>query len=142
MKKKLFNIAVFFIIFLSGCGSASNNPAPRQQGYEVTGRQVDVIPGATGDNDTGITVLNVKKTVKAGEKGSLSIQGVPNTSYVVTANYNNSLGAMTASAAKRAGNDGKVSWDWNVKGDTLPGTYKLLVSGGGKMITSSYTVTR
>lgn len=142
MKKRLFSFAVFFAIILSGCGMASDRPMPQQQGYEVTGRQVDVIPGATSDSDTGITVLNVKKTVKLGEKGSLTIQGVPNTRYTVTANYSNSLGLMTASAAKRAGDDGRVSWDWNVKGDTLPGTYKLLVSGGGKMVTTSYTVTR
>jgi uncharacterized protein YceK len=142
MKKNLFSIAIVSAIVLSGCGSVSDRPVPQQQGYEVTGRQVDVIPGATSDSDTGITVLDVKKTVKLGEKGSLSIQGVPNTNYTVTANYNNSLGAVTASAAKRAGNDGRVSWDWDVKEDTLPGIYKLLVSGGGKMITSSYTVTQ
>jgi len=142
MKKKLFSSAVILIIFLSGCGSVSNRPVPQQQGYEVTGRQVDVIPGATSDSDTGITVLDVKKSVKTGEKGSLSIKGVPDTIYTISAYYNNSLGTTTATNIKRSGNDGKVSWDWDVKRDTLPGTYKLIVTGGGKMITSSYTVTQ
>jgi uncharacterized protein YceK len=140
MKKKLFSFAIFFTIVLSGCSSASDRPVPQQQGYEVTGRQADFIPGATSDSDAGITVLNVKRTVKPGGKGGLSIQGVPNTNYTVTANYINSRGMMTASAAKHAGNDGKVSWEWNVKEDTLPGNYLLLVSGGGKKITTSYTV--
>jgi hypothetical protein len=139
-EKLLFSFAILFTIVLSGCGSASERPVPRLQGFEVTGRQGDVIPGAIPDSDSGITVLDVKKTVRTGEKGSLSIHGVPNTNYTVTSNYINSRGMMSASAAKHAGNDGKVSWDWDVKGDTLPGTYQLLVSGGGKMITTSYTI--
>ena len=142
MRIQLFSFAVLSTILLAGCGTASNRAVPQQERYGVTGRQVDVIPGATSDSDTGISVLNGKKIVKLGEKGSLTIQGIPDTSYTVTANYNNSLGTMTATAVKRAGNDGRVSWDWDVKGDTLPGTYKLLVSGGGKMITTSYTVIR
>lgn len=166
MKNTLFLFAVFFAIIVSGCSSASDRPVPQQQNYEVTaraaqqnfevtgGRQTGQVlqmgntigiantgwPGATSDSDKGITLLNVKTPVKRGEYGSLSIQGVPNTNYTAAATYVNSSGTTTAYVARRSGDDGMVSWTWKVKGDTLPGTYRIVVSGGGKMITAAYTV--
>lgn len=137
-----------------GYGSSGNaeqqgyNPGTAGQTEEVrrmgsTARLAGIgLPGAISDSDAGITVQGVRSPVRQGDNGSLSIQGAPDTNYTVTATYNNSRGTVTASSTGLTDAGGRLTWVWYVKRDTIPGTYRLVVSGGGKMITSSYTVTR
>jgi hypothetical protein len=164
MNRNLCITAIICVVLLAGCSSASEKPGPQQQGYSYTDnasghngqaagpvRQMGNTVGlaTTGwpgsDSNTGnpgITLLHVKSPVQAGDKGSLSIAGKPDTVYTVKATYNSSAGALTSTASGYSGIDGRVSWVWNVKRDTLPGTYQLIISGGGKELRSSYTVTR
>ena len=92
--------------------------------------------------DGGIKLLSIKTPVKLGQSGSLSIQGKSYTQYTITAVYNNSVRTMTASAGKQSGADGKVGWTWDVDRDTIPGTYAVMITGGGELLTTAYTVAR
>lgn len=166
MKKGLFIFVVFFMLSAVGCTTAADRPTPQNKSYKNDGDgqigqalqmgatvgagdggQIiakEDYPGETIGKGTpgGIILLDIKTPVRQGETGSLSIQGKPNTQYTVTAVYNNSTGTITTTSAKRTGSDGKLSWTWNVSRDTMPGTYGLMITGGGKMLTAAYTVSR
>lgn len=109
---------------------------------DVTGTTTGAV-GTTGTEAGGeIVLLNIKTRVPQGDKGSLSIQGKPDITYIATAVYEHSGKIITATAAKRAGADGIASWSWDVSKDTVPGTYRVMITGGGKLLTTAYTVTR
>ena len=117
-------------------GAAITGNTAGKAGTTISAKAADV------SVDGGIKLLNIKTPVKLGESGSLSIQGKPDTRYTITAVYNNSTRTMTASAAKQSGTDGTVGWTWVVGKDTIPGTYAVMITGGGELLTTAYTVAR
>ncbi|MDP4094929.1 MAG: hypothetical protein Q8920_16410, partial [Bacillota bacterium] len=58
----------------------------------------------------------------------------------ITARYKLSGKELVTSQSKIADNDGLVTWVWNIKKETTAGSYPITISGGGKSITSNYTV--
>lgn len=105
----------------------------------ITG--VPIFTNPSGDELVGeITLKNIKTPVRLGETGSLTIQGQPHTQYTITAVYDNTRDTIMATAVKQADSDGTVNWTWDVNSDTKPGTYGLMITGGGRMLTASYTV--
>lgn len=95
----------------------------------------------TGNND-GLVLLEIKTPVVLGGQGSLTIQGQPRIRYTASAEYTKSGKSVTATAVKTSGADGTANWTWNISKDTLPGTYAVTVTGGGKQLLTTYTVTR
>ena len=111
---------------------------------DTVGKDGNYTPGGlvstTQATGRGITLLNMKTPVNRGGTGNLSIQGKPSVRYSATAVYNRTGKIFTSTIEKTAGADGIVKWIWNVSKDTHPGTYNVMISGGGEILTTAYTV--
>ncbi|NLK87304.1 MAG: hypothetical protein GX279_07430 [Clostridiaceae bacterium] len=99
---------------------------------------------STGDGNQsdvgGLVLRSIKSPVRQGETGALSVRGKPDTEYTITGVYRISDNMLTSTVVKRSGNNGIVELEWNVSRQTAPGTYAIMVSGGGEQMTASYTV--
>jgi hypothetical protein len=95
-----------------------------------------------GNTTVGDEIALVKLTnpIARGSIGRLTIQGKPGARYTATAVYKRAGGTMTTVENRTTGIDGIATWKWAVAPDTDPGTYRLTVSGAGKMLTTTYTV--
>lgn len=84
-----------------------------------------------------LVLLEFTRTVKKGNKATLTIQGAPNTKYTIKVKY--SSGYSTAKGLEPVISDsyGVCSWTWKVGGSTKPGDYPVTVSDG----VNSYTLT-
>jgi|GEM_PF-1560880 len=88
----------------------------------------------------GIVLRNITTPVRRGGMGSLSFEVKADTPYTITAVYRKAEGFVTSTNVKRPGTDGIVDLDWVVDEDTMPGTYGILITGGGEQLSVPYTV--
>lgn len=88
-----------------------------------------------------IRVLAWPETVGQNETATVTIQGLPNTTYSITVHYKSGPSAAEGLEDKTSDNSGQVSWSWKVGGRTSPGTFSITVSGGGQTRTLPFTVT-
>lgn len=134
MKTKLPVVFLVILLTFSGCASYEGGTgSPKEDDYQRL-KSVKAAPV------NEIILLDVKNPVKLGEKGSVTIQGKAGARYTVTAVYNHAGRTLTTIGSRIAGPDGTVGWSWDVDRGTDPGTYRLLIRGGGKMLTTAYTV--
>lgn len=126
------------------------NGSTGQSGNEGSGNTPGGTVGITGTQlatqeslpaGGGITLHNITTPVRRGGTGGISFQGKADTQYTITAVYKKSEGFVTSTAVKRAGYDGVVDLTWKVGQDTVPGTYGIMIAGGGEQLSVSYTVT-
>lgn len=96
--------------------------------------------GVTPANESSLVLRSVTSPVRQGETCVLSVQGRPDTEYTITGVYRYSGDMVTSTAVRRSGDNGIVELEWNVSARTEPGTYGIMISGGGEQITASYTV--
>lgn len=134
MHRKLCSIILTVLFLLSGCAaSAGRTASPREAEYQRLNAM-----GAVPVNE--IILLSVKSPVRIGDTGGLKIQGRAGARYTVTAVYRHSGRLLTTTVGRSAGPDGVASWSWDVGAGTEPGTYRLLIRGDGKSLTTAYTV--
>jgi len=105
----------------------------------ITGTQLSA--GDRSSGGEGIVLSSIKTPVKKGDTGSLSFRGKADTQYTITGVYRNSNDVMTSTVVRQSDADGFVDLSWNVAEDTVPGTYGIMITGGGEQLTVSYTVT-
>jgi hypothetical protein len=118
-------------------GAGSNASAGRPSGN--TGTRMSAGGGASPDN-SGLMLMSIKSPVRQGETAALSFRGKPDTQYTITGVYSRSGKMTTSTVARRSGNDGIVGIEWNISRQTDPGTYGIMITGGGEQISASYTV--
>lgn len=136
MKKLLIGMLAFTLL-LAGCSyglATRNTPAPRENGVSQIGYTTTVSPAQ-------IRLVSTNPQVRRGGNMSIMIQGQPGVHYNITSTFRQGGRNVTASDSKPAGPDGTVVWSWNVRADTQPGVYPLTISGGGRILITSYTVT-
>jgi hypothetical protein len=133
MKIRLTVIIFAILLIVCGCASMNLSGSPKEDDYQ---RLKSVRTAQVNE----IILLDVKSPVRLGEKGGLAIQGKAGTRYTVTAVYDHTGRTLTTTAGRIAGPDGLADWSWDVDKGTVPGTYRLLVRGDGKMLTTAYTV--
>ncbi len=165
MKKRIILSisALLLILLVSGCAADLDNA--RMQGQEngnagigaaydrgredypgqsyangITGTQLSAADRLS-ENGGGIVLRSISTPLRQGETGSLSFQGKSDTRYTITAVYKNSDDVVTTTVVRQSGTDGIIDVDWNVGTDTVPGTYSVMISGGGEQLMTSYTVT-
>ena len=120
-------------------GRNAGNSTPDGGPAGITGSQLSSGSGAQL-NGSGLVLRSIRTPVRQGETGGLSVQGRPDTQYTITAVYRKSGNMVTSTAVKRSGDNGIVELEWNVSSQTEPGTYGVMVSGGGEQIAAAYTV--
>ena len=87
-----------------------------------------------------IKVISITKTVKPGEKATVTIQGKANTLYSITVTYSSGLSKAMGLEAKISDPDGKVTWTWQVGTRTKEGTYPISINGDGENLKLEFTV--
>lgn len=92
------------------------------------------------DETGGIDLISLTSPVGRNETATVSIKGKPNTEYTIKVYYSTTASKASGLEKKTSGADGLVSWSWKVGGSTKPGTFKIVISGGGEKIETSFTV--
>ena len=129
-------LSVILLIFLSMAGctyTQKGEMSPEQRFTRLGYAGQQAVPG-------DIRLVSVTPRVSRGGNGRLTIQGVPGINYNATATYKIGDTMATASQSKTAGPDGRVTWEWEIRRDTVPGRYPISVSGGGRTFITYYTV--
>jgi competence protein ComEC len=90
----------------------------------------------------GLQILSWPETIGRNETGSVKIKGKANTEYKITVYYKSGPSSASGLEAKTSDAEGYVSWTWKVGGRTSPGTFKIVVEGGGEKATVEFTVTQ
>lgn len=132
MKLK-YLIPLLITALLTGCGQNINNKGSER--IEFTRIQDE----STDKSDT-LRVIESNTRVGHEEYASISIKGRPGETYSITSNYKWGGDSVTAFEKRRAGNDGVATWIWRVRSNTTPGTYPIIITGGGQRLETSYTV--
>lgn len=89
---------------------------------------------------SGILFIKWPETVSRNETAEVTIQGKPETEYTITVYYKSGPSSAKGLEAKTSDSSGRVSWFWKVGGKTSPGTFRIVVSGGGTQNTVHFTV--
>ena len=74
------------------------------------------------------------------EEATVSIVGKPYTKYSITVYYKSGPSTAEGLEDKISDANGNVSWTWQIGGRTSPGTYRLVITGGGESIEREFTI--
>lgn len=115
-----------------GVGNNSTQPDPEPEPTD---------PPATEPEETAnLQILSWTETIGRNETGTVKIKGKAKTEYKITVYYKSGPSSAEGLEAKTSDADGYVSWSWKVGGRTTPGTYKIVIEGGGEKVTVEFTV--
>lgn len=131
--KMRYSIIVLAIFLLTGCGQRINNND--NENTEFTRLQLN-----DGVGSDVIRILKADTRVGYEEFATISIIGKPGVTYSITSNYKWGGQGVTAFEKRKANSDGVATWIWKVRSNTSPGTYPVVISGGGQKLETSYTV--
>lgn len=88
----------------------------------------------------GITVTELTSPVGRNETATISIKGKPDTEYTIKVYYSTTASKANGLEKKTSDVEGLVSWSWKVGGSTNPGTFKIVITGGGEKLETEFTV--
>lgn len=87
-----------------------------------------------------IKLVNLTKIVKRGTEAKIIVQGTPGVEYDIEVYYKSGPSKATGLGPKIAKNSGEVSWSWKVGSRTTPGTYPIVITGGGEELEIKFKV--
>ena len=131
--KKILIIALLLLTTLTGCRNESANPVPQQERYQ----RLEMENAAINHN---ITLVSMKTSIRQGESGSMTVRGKPGKVYTIAATFKRNGSTYVTTRSATAGNDGLVTWTWDVAAGTQPGSYPITVKCGDDKLTTMYTV--
>lgn len=88
-----------------------------------------------------IQLLSVTSPVGRNETATLRIQGTPGTEYAIAVYYSSGPSEADGLENKVSGSDGVVEWSWKVGQNTKTGEHRIVISGGGQTLETSFTTT-
>lgn len=88
-----------------------------------------------------LQIINETSTLKKGEAGVITIQGKPNTKYIIETSYSISGKSIAVKQWRITDSSGRAAFNWVVDNKTDAGTRKAFIYGGGERIETSHTVT-
>ena len=130
---RIIAFLVLLMCLLTGCKTSTQPEGVKQIQYSR-------LMGNTEPAFEGIRIISANTRVTYEQYASISILGKPGVTYSISSNYKWGKNDVTAFEKKKAGNDGIVTWLWQIKSNSAPGTYPITISGGGQEIKTSYTV--
>ncbi len=90
--------------------------------------------------ENGFVVVSYSETVGQNEKATVCIKGQAGVEYTITVYYKSGPATASGLEAKDADGEGYVTWIWKVGGRTTPGTYEIVISGGGVTQSIYFTI--
>lgn len=97
-------------------------------------------PTTAPDPGSGFTVLEFPYTIGRNVTATVKIQASPNTEYKIQVYYTSGPSEAAGLEPKISDGEGIVSWSWKIGGKTAPGTYRIVISGGGQSREYEFTV--
>lgn len=88
-----------------------------------------------------ITDITVTSPVAPNSKALLTAHVLPDTVYSITVYYSSGPSTAKGLTDKTSHADGTVSWEWKVGQRTKAGTYRIVITGGGDSVETTFTVT-
>lgn len=90
--------------------------------------------------EEGFIIVDWTETVHHNEKGSVCIKGQPGVEYTITVYYKSGPASAAGLDPAIADADGYVTWTWKVSSRTIPGTYEIVITGGGVTQSIFFTI--
>jgi hypothetical protein len=87
-----------------------------------------------------LRVIKADNELKHGEIGTITIQGKPRVTYTIIAAYSKGNKALEAKQQRTADEFGQATFIWTVSKETVPGTYLVTITGGGRSLELNHTV--
>ena len=131
-------IKIFAIILAVLITSSCNYP---QSGIaevitvEIPPREEPPAP-ETGNTETPLHVVTLTSPITKNKTATLDAVGKPNTVYSITVIYATANSEAQGLEPKAANADGQVSWSWKIGASVKPGSYKIVLEGGGETVES------
>ena len=100
---------------------------------------------SSNDSSSSISTNNIKlvsmtSPVSRGNDVTVSIKGIPNTTYDIDVIYSSGESKAIGLEDKTSDNEGNVSWTFKVSSNVKPGTYEVKITGGENSVSYSLEV--
>lgn len=83
-------------------------------------------------------VVSLTEKVENNSYASITVQGKPNTEYVISVHYPSGISKADGLEPKTSDENGCVTWSWKVGARTTAKKHKIVVSGGGERIDTEF----
>lgn len=87
-----------------------------------------------------IHLTSITSPISKNKTATLEIIGTPNTEYDISVFYATGESTAKGLEPKMSGDTGKVSWSWKIGASLKPGSYKVVISGGGDTLETAIQV--
>ena len=96
----------------------------------------------TSNNSTAsnISLVSLTSSVSRGSDATVSIKGLPNTTYDIDVIYSSGESKATGLEDKTSDSNGNVSWTFKVSSNVKPGTYEVKITDGSSNASYSLEV--
>ena len=98
----------------------------------------DSSPRTTSSN---INLVSLDSPVSRGSDVTVSIKGLPNTTYDIDVIYSSGASKASGLEDKTSDSEGNVSWTFKVSSNVKPGTYEVKITDGEDSVSYSLEVT-
>ena len=90
---------------------------------------------------SNINLVNLTTPVSKGSTATISIKGLPNTTYDIAVMYSSGESKASGLEDKTSDSEGNVSWTFKVSSNVKPGTYNIIISDNKESVTYNLEVT-
>ncbi len=90
---------------------------------------------------SNINLLSLTTPVSRGSNATVSIKGLPNTTYDIDVIYSSGASKASGLEDKTSDSEGNVSWTFKVSSNVKPGTYDVKITDGKDSVSYSLEVT-
>ena len=88
-----------------------------------------------------IELVDLTSPIGHGSDATITVRGQPDTAYDITVYYKSGASTAKGLYEKTSDASGLVSWTWRVGSRTTPGTWAIVIRGGGLSETFDFVVT-
>ncbi len=94
----------------------------------------------TSNEDSNISLVSITSPVSKGSEVTISIKGLPNTTYDIDVMYSSGASKASGLEDKTSDSEGNVSWTFKVSSNVKSGTYDVIITDGEESVTYSLEV--
>ena len=87
-----------------------------------------------------IQLMSITSPISKNKTATVEIMGAPNTEYSISVFYATGKSTAKGLESKISSGAGNVSWSWKIGASLKPGSYKIIISGGGDTLETAIQV--
>lgn len=110
-------------------------------GVEVTCSGDKESSSDSSDSTSNINLVGLTSPISRGSDVTVSIKGLPNTTYDIDVIYSSGESKASGLEDKTSDSEGNVSWTFKVSSNVKPGTYEVKITDGSSNASYSLEVT-